>query len=283
MTALISGLSQLADRYDVVLSDVWGVIHNGREHFPIPCAALAEWKAQVGPVVLISNSPRSSDDFARQMDSFGVPRATWSNFVTSGAATRVLLAELAPGPAWSIGLDPGGLLYEGLGLSFAGPDHAAFISCVGLDNDEVETAEDYRDRLALCAARALPMVCANPDKVVHRGEKLIVCGGALADLYGELGGHAAMAGKPYAPVYDLALAQAQEALGRPVDRSRVLCIGDGLPTDVAGANAQGLDCLFIAGGIHRDVLQPGALHDALDHLLADRGLTAAYVMPSLSW
>lgn len=283
MTALISGLSQLTGRYDVILSDVWGVIHNGREHFATPCAALAQWKAEVGPVVLISNSPRSSDDFAHQMDGLGVPRASWSSFVTSGAATRTLLADLAPGPAWSIGLGPSGLLYEGLGLSFAGPEDATFISCVGLDNDEVETAEDYRDRLALCAARALPMVCANPDKVVHRGDKLIVCGGALADLYVELGGHAAMAGKPYAPVYDLALAQAEAALGRPVDRSRVLCIGDGLATDVAGANAQGLDCLFIAGGIHRDLMAAGAAPDALDRELAHHGLEAAWAMPALCW
>jgi ribonucleotide monophosphatase NagD (HAD superfamily) len=127
------------------------------------------------------------------------------------------------------------------------------------------------------------MVCANPDKVVHRGEKLIVCGGALADLYVELGGHAAMAGKPYAPVYDLALAEAERHLGRTIDPARVLCIGDGLATDVAGANAQGLDCLFIAGGIHRDLMEPGAAPDALDRELAHHGLKAAWAMPSLCW
>ena len=163
-----------------------------------------------------------------QLDSLGVPRAAWSAFVTSGDATRALLAERAPGPAWAIGPDRDWPLYEDLGLDFAGPDEAAFISCTGPVDDEVETPEDYRDRLLACARRGLEMICANPDRVVQRGDRLIYCGGALADLYAALDGPVLMAGKPYAPIYHLAVAEASALLGRPVDRARILCVGDGV-------------------------------------------------------
>ena len=119
-------------------------------------------------------------------------------------------------------------------------------------DDEVETPEDYRERFAPAAARDLEMICANPDRVVQRGDRIIYCGGSLADLYESMGGRVTMAGKPYGPIYALALTEAEQLLGRPVDRSRVLCIGDGVVTDVMGANQQGLDCLFIAQGIHGD-------------------------------
>jgi ribonucleotide monophosphatase NagD (HAD superfamily) len=156
-----------------------------------------------------------------------------------------------PGPNWRPDRDwP---LYEGLGLDVAkGAEDAAFVSVTGPINDETETPEDYRERLAAGAARDLEMICANPDRVVQRGDRLIYCGGSLADLYESLGGRVTMAGKPFGPIYDLAVKEGQALLGRTVDRSRVLCIGDGVVTDVLGANRQALDCLFIAQGIHGD-------------------------------
>jgi HAD superfamily hydrolase (TIGR01459 family) len=250
MTRLIDGLACVASDYDVLLCDVWGVIHNGRESFPTACAALTRWRAERGPVLLISNSPRPGPEVAAQLDGLTVPRDSWTTIVTSGDATRGLLRERAPGPAWRIGPSRDDPLYEGLGLAFSDLEAARFIACTGPNDDEVETPEDYRAILTRAAARDLEMVCANPDRVVQRGDRLIFCGGALADLYEHLGGRVAMAGKPFAPIYDLALSLADQALGRPLDRSRVLAIGDGLATDIAGAQAQGLDRLFIAAGIH---------------------------------
>ena len=136
------GLSDLTDHYDVLLSDVWGVIHNGRESFPQACAALARWRAERGPVILISNSPRPSADVVAQLDALGVPREAWSAFVTSGDATRLLLAERAPGPAWRLGPDRDAPLYEGLGLSFESLDKAAFIACTGPIDDETDGPGD---------------------------------------------------------------------------------------------------------------------------------------------
>lgn len=281
--ALIDGLCDISGRYDALLCDVWGVIHNGRVAFPAACAALQRFAETRGPVVLISNAPRPSADVLPQLDALGVSRKAWSAFVSSGDATRALLAERAPGPAWKLGPDRDWPLYAGLDLVFTTPEAAAFIACTGPEDDERETPEDYRERLSICAARGITMICANPDKVVQRGDRLVYCGGSLADLYASMGGPVLMAGKPYAAIYDKALAEAERLLGRPVARERVLCIGDGLPTDVKGAADQGLDCLFIADGIHgAEAMREGRLDPALvEAMLAREGLVAAYAMTAL--
>ena len=287
-----AGLGDIADHYDILLCDVWGVIHNGRESWPAACEALARFAREQGPngqrhVVLISNSPRPSHDVVAQLDGLGVPRESWQAFVTSGDATRAELAKRAPGPVWIIGPDRDWPLYDGLDLEVAkGAADAAFISVTGPVNDAVETPEDYRERLAAGVARDLELICANPDHVVQKGDRLIYCGGALADLYETLGGRVTMAGKPHDPIYDLALKEAESLLGRPVDRSRVLCIGDGVITDVLGANRQALDCLFIAQGIHGDAAR--ADHGGIDperaaDLLKAETTHARWAMLDLVW
>ena len=278
MTCSINGLSEIADRYDAMICDVWGVVHNGREAFQSACEALLQFAQTRGPVVLLSNAPRPASAVVPQLDAMHVPRAAWQGFVTSGDATRALLRERSPGPAWVIGPERDAPLFEGIALDRAGPQDAAFIACTGLFDDETETPEDYRADLAIAAARKIEMIVANPDRVVQRGDDLIPCAGALADVYAELGGPVIMAGKPYAPVYDLALAEASRLAGRPIARERVLCVGDGLPTDIKGANEQNLDALFVLGGIHGAELGGDA-----NALLAREGLTAAYSAPELVW
>jgi HAD superfamily hydrolase (TIGR01459 family) len=282
----LTGLSEVADRYDVLLCDVWGVIHNGAWSFPEAIAALQRFQAERGPVILISNSPRPSAAVEPQLESLRVPRGAWTRFITSGDATRVLLRERSPGPAWRIGPERDDVLYEGLGLEFAGPAEAAFVACSGPVDDDVETPEDYRAPLTLAAARGLPMVCANPDIVVQRGDRLIYCGGALAAFYERLGGATIMAGKPHAPIYALALDLADRALGAPHDPARTLAIGDGIATDIAGAQGRGLDRLFIATGVHGGEAggsggPPSAA--AIDDLLAASGLSAQFAMGDLAW
>jgi len=281
-----AGLSALSDRYDIVLCDVWGVIHNGVQSFPQACDALVQWGEKVGPVVLISNAPRPALDVVAQLDSLGVPRAAWSGFVTSGDATRALLSARAPGKAWKIGPGRDAPLYAGLDLQDASCEDADFIACTGLFDDETEVPEDYRDRLAVAARRGLTFICANPDRVVQRGDKLIFCAGALADLYESLGGAVIMAGKPFAPIYDLALAEAEKLTGKPVDRTRVLCIGDGVVTDVLGAENQKLACLFIAKGIHGEkaIGPDGLLNlEAVLALLAADKTGATHAVGDLVW
>ena len=277
-----AGLGEIAERYDVILCDIWGVVHNGREAFAEACAALARFRNERGPVILISNAPRPHQPVIDMLDGLAVPRDAWSQVVTSGDACRVLLATRAPGPVWKLGPERDAPLYEGLDLSVAtGPDDAAFICCTGPYDDEVDTPEDYRVMLTKAQGRGLEMICANPDLVVQRGDKLIYCAGALAALYAELGGRVAMAGKPHPAIYDLALS----AIGGEADRARVLCIGDGLPTDIAGANAQGLDALFVASGIHgTETIVNGRLDPlATARLLGDAGLDSRWAMADLVW
>jgi len=220
-----------------------------------------------------------------QLDSLGVPREAWSLLVTSGDATRILLAERAPGPAWAIGPDRDAPLYEGLNLDFSEPDEARFISVTGPYDDENDEPGDYRDRFITCIERGLEMICANPDIVVQRGDRLIYCGGALAQLYESLGGKVTMAGKPYPAIYDLCVTEAAARVDGPLDRKRILCIGDGLPTDIRGANAQNLDVLFIASGIHggETVGPDGLILPAVVDLLRQDGLAAAHAMADLVW
>lgn len=284
----LPGLSTIVDRYDVLLCDVWGVIHNGRESWPAACDALVRYQAEgFGKVVLISNSPRPAADVVAQLDRLGVPRAAWSAFVTSGDATAAELARRAPGPAWPIGPERDATVYEGTGVVLSDTvEDAAFISCTGLIDDDVEGPEDYRARFEAAVERDLEMVCANPDIVVQKGSKLIYCGGALAQLYAAMGGRVTMAGKPHGPIYDRALKEAEALLGRNLDRSRVLTIGDGVVTDVLGANAQGLDCLFVASGIHGDAARgsDGRVDaEAAQGLLAAETAYARYVTLALEW
>ncbi|WP_372706652.1 TIGR01459 family HAD-type hydrolase [Brevundimonas sp.] len=283
----LNGLGDIAADYDILLCDVWGVIHDGRESWPAACDALSRFNRDHGHVVLISNSPRPASDVVAQLDRLGAPRESWRAFVTSGDATRMVLAKRAPGPVWMIGPDRDWPLYEGLGLVTArDASDAAFISVTGPVDDETETPEDYRERLSAGVARDLELICANPDRVVQRGDKLIYCGGALADLYESLGGRVTMAGKPFGPIYELAMAEGQRLLGRPVDRSRVLCIGDGVVTDVLGANRQALDCLFVAQGIHGDAARgPDGRLDAgrAADLLKAETTYARYATLDLMW
>ena len=193
------------------------------------------------------------------------------------ACIRVASRKLGPDRDWP--------LYEGLDLAGAGPDEAAFICCTGPYDDEQDEPGDYRERFQAAVSRGLEMICANPDIVVQRGDKLIYCAGALAQLYESLGGRVLMAGKPYPAIYELALAEAASRLGRPLSRERVLCVGDGLPTDVRGANARDLDVLFVASGIHAaETIGPEGLKlAAVQDLLRQDGLSATYAIADLVW
>ena len=282
----LTGLSRLAGDYDVLFCDIWGVIHDGARAFAPACEALARWREEVGPVILISNSPRPFEGVAAQLDDLGAPRDSWTAIVTSGDASRALLAERSPGPVYRIGPQRDDPLFAGLGLTFTDLESAAFIACSGLNNDEVETPEDYRDLLTRAAALRLPMICANPDIVVQRGPRLIYCAGALAELYEDLGGEVLTAGKPHAPIYAMARDAADLGLGRPADERRILVVGDGLVTDIAGAARQGLDALFIGAGIHGTELvdHSGGLDlAAAARLLEEKHLAANWAMARLVW
>ncbi|PHQ59128.1 MAG: TIGR01459 family HAD-type hydrolase [Robiginitomaculum sp.] len=273
----ISGLGHIADDYDAALVDIWGVIHNGREGFPAAIEALQRFREERGPVVLISNSPRPSVAIPAQFDEVGVPHDVYDAIVTSGDATIDELARRAPGPAFKLGPERDDKLYENLALNFTELEHAKFITCTGLFDDDVETPDDYTELLGQARELNIPMVCANPDIRVKKGDKMIYCGGALAQAYEDMGGEVIYAGKPYEAIYRLSRAWLTELTGYELDRSRVLVIGDNIHTDLLGAQNQNYDALFIADGL--SVGNSGAVANVLDK----HGIYVKYMLSTLSW
>ena len=279
---IIGSLADLSGAYSAILCDVWGVVHNGEWHFPQAAQALAAARAARVPIVLITNSPRRSADVAAQMNAIGVPADAYDRIVTSGDVTRDLIAE-GPRKIFHIGPDRDFTLYDGLGVDLVEEFEASGVVCTGLFDDEVEKPSDYAVLLRRLRARDLPFICANPDIVVERGERMIWCAGALARDYAQLGGRTLIAGKPYAPIYDVAMKEVAGLLGRPVERSRVLAIGDGMMTDIKGAADNGFDVLYVSGGIHArdygDPLQPDP--ERLAAFLDKHGYRPVAVIPRL--
>jgi len=277
-------LQSLRERYDAVLCDLWGVVHNGQKVFERAATALVRFRASGGRVVLVTNVPKPRDPIPRQLERLRLPRDAWDAIVTSGDAIRAEFAARAPGPMHRIGPASDTLLWDGLGLELAELERARFLGVTGLDDFDSETPENYAARLARARELGLEMVCANPDIVVRLGDKLYWCAGALARDYEALGGRVVMAGKPHTPIYALARRELAQLFGRTPDDARVLAIGDGLTTDVLGANRNGFDALFVAAGIHGAELRDGAQLDRarVAAALAAEGVHARYAMAELA-
>jgi HAD superfamily hydrolase (TIGR01459 family) len=280
---LVSGLSELAAGYDALICDVWGVIHDGKKAHPLAAQALIRFREKHGPVVLLTNAPRLPGEVAAQCAQYGVPDGCYDAIVSSGGASRAELDRRAAKAAgenrvlrlYYMGPDKDLPILEGLAYRSTSIEEAELAFCTGLVDDLTETVEDYAGRLAAMRRRGLTMICANPDLVVHRGPKLCFCAGALAREYERLGGAAIYYGKPHLPVYD----EAKAAIG---GARKPLVVGDGLLTDILGANRAGLDALFIADGVHGEEAEPYTA-DHLAGLFARAGVSALAACRSLQW
>jgi HAD superfamily hydrolase (TIGR01459 family) len=282
---LTERFSTLAANYDAVLSDVWGVIHNGVAATAEACDALIRFRKQGGTVMLITNAPRPGEVVTTFLDKVGVPRSVYDGIVSSGDVTRSVMAARAEKSVFHIGPERDLPIFDGLGLNFVTLQQAQYVVCTGLRDDTVETPESYRAEFNELRRRNMFMLCGNPDLVVERGDTLIYCAGALADLYHSLGGEVLYAGKPHRPIYDLAIERVTKARGGTPPLRRVLAIGDSIRTDLTGATQFGLDCLFVTAGIHAEEL--GGRHapdlTALDKMFAEAGVRPQAVMPRLMW
>jgi HAD superfamily hydrolase (TIGR01459 family) len=273
MTSLrfVERLRDLVDGVEVILSDIWGVVHNGLESFPEACEALHTYRQRGGTVILITNAPRPADSVQRQLRKLGVADETYDAIVSSGDLTRNFVADHPGKKMFWIGPDRDSSIHRGLDAVMAPLEQADYIVCTGLFDDETESAEDYRAMMLLARDHKLPLVCANPDIVVERGDRLIYCAGAIAELYRELGGEVIFYGKPHRPIYERAMALAAERRGQPTSLDRVLAIGDSVRTDLTGALGFGIDCLFLTRGIHSeefegiDQLDPASVKELFGH------------------
>jgi HAD superfamily hydrolase (TIGR01459 family) len=273
MTSLrfVDRLRDLTCGVDVVLSDIWGVVHNGLEAFPDACDALHNFRKRGGTVILITNAPRPADSVQRQLRKLGVADDTYDAIVSSGDLTRHYVAAHPGRRVFWVGPERDSSIYRGLDLTLGPLEQADYMVCTGLFDDETETAEDYRGMMLQARERHLTLICANPDIVVERGDRLIYCAGAVAELYRELGGDVIFYGKPHRPIYERAMELATERSGRAMQLGRVLAIGDSVRTDLSGAHGFGIDCLFVTRGIHAeefagvDQLDPASIKELFGH------------------
>ena len=287
MTQRLSGLGAIIGNYDALLVDLWGCVHNGVEPFPAAVDALSRATAAGVTVCLLSNGPRRVSAIVKRLDEMGVPRDVYQHVVTSGEATWRALSS--PSDAWHkalgrrcyhLGPDRDDSVRQDAGLELVTKlSEADFIVNTGT-YDNADVLDDYEDRLQEALKFKLPMVCANPDLVVHIGDDLTICAGLIAQRYEALGGDVAYHGKPYPSVYAMCF----ETLGMP-EPKRVLGIGDAIRTDVAGAKAAGCDALFLASGIYVDGFETSdpAPEAVVAKAKEEQHPAPDYFMPALAW
>jgi HAD superfamily hydrolase (TIGR01459 family) len=283
---MIAGLSSIADRYDVILCDIWGVLHDGVQAFPETGEALNRFRAKGGTVVLVSNAPRPGKDVLSLLDHLGARRDAYDAIVTSGDVTRRSVEKRLGEPLFHLGPERDEPLFTGLEVRRVGPEEADYVVLTGLLDDDHERPEDYHERLMAMRARNLPMICANPDLVVERGHRLVYCAGSLAALYERMGGEVIYAGKPHRPIYEEALAIAATARNEPVNLARTLAVGDAIRTDIAGARAMGMDALFVTRGIHaREFTDAEGGHDdaALARWIGEQSIHPTMMIEMVIW
>lgn len=295
MTEILRTLADLSGRYDAVFCDLWGCLHNGKTPFAAAVTALQGFRQNGGRVVLLTNAPRPKSSVIRQLDGMGTPRDCWDLVVTSGDAAQMGLLSGAVGRRVH---HVGAVKDEAFFSDFA-DDLAAYartqapiervalneaegLVCTGLADDLTETPDDYRAILLMARTMGLPMLCANPDIVVDLADRRLYCAGALAQAYEAMGGTALYFGKPHPPIYDLARRRLGEVMG--LSDPQILCIGDGIGTDIQGGMAEGLDTLFITGGLEADRFGPDVENpdpQALYAWLAARQMSATFAIGRL--
>jgi HAD superfamily hydrolase (TIGR01459 family) len=283
---ILANARALLARYDVLFCDVWGVVHDGFRAFPKAEEALTRFRAKGGLVILLTNAPVPPERVTVMLDRVGAKPAARDAIVSSGAIALRHLREKDYRRLYCIGpRDRDAALFAKLTARQTALSEAEAILCTGLDDDEAQSAQIYVPALRQALARNLPFVCANPDLVVDIGGKHYLCAGSVADLYERMGGLVFWAGKPHASAYEAAREEARRLTGGPVDPAKILVAGDSLRTDMAGAQAAGLDALFIASGIHReDVVDRDALSPALlRKLFAPPAPPAVAAMRELAW
>ena len=282
---ILHSIQEIGRNYDAWLVDLWGVLHNGEQAIECAVHACERYRDEGGIVMLLSNAPRPWPSVRQQIEQYGVPSDIDDGIVTSGDVTRAMIAANAGRSFFHLGPDRDIPLFEGLEVNRVKPEQADIVVLTGLYDDSNETAEDYRNLLLKLLSLELPMICANPDIKVERGEDVIYAAGAIAALYEEMGGQVVYAGKPYRPIYDLAIAKINELAGRDISTKQILAIGDGINTDIKGAIDTGIDPLFIPSGVHVEGHSPDSppSSEEIANIFKDKGFRPIATLMQLIW
>lgn len=292
MTRIIDSLAEIGAQYDVLYCDLWGCLHDGLALYPAAVSALQGFRRQGGAVVLMTNAPRTHHAVARRLERMGLPRDAFDVIVSSGDATQEAMFSGAAGQrVWHLGPEKDDDLFTEIPAWLADRppvervafEQAEGIVCTGPFDDYTDQPEDYRPRFLAAKTRGLPMLCANPDLLVDVGETRIYCAGALAALYTEMGGSVMAFGKPHPPIYDMARRRLAEH-GISYENDAILAVGDGILTDIAGAQGEGIDALFVTGGLEAARFGSDAEHPQaapLDEWLASQGRSPRFAIGRL--
>ena len=282
---IIDSLSEISSDYDAIFCDLWGCYHNGIEPYEAAVQACTDFRQQGGVVILLTNAPRPAGSVKSLLDGMGAPEESYDQIVSSGAACQAALTDGDHGSAFLyVGPERDLHILTDVGLEPVAEDDADAILITGLRDDMTETPEDYAEDIAFWVTRGLPMLCANPDIIVDRGEQRSWCAGAIARDYERAGGDVAWFGKPHQPIYDRCHAVLSDLAGREVPKDRILAIGDGILTDVPGGIKAGLDTLFVTGGLSSTEFGPDVEHPQqapLDQFLTEQSLTPRFAMGRL--
>ena len=284
---ILDGIAPITDRYDGYVFDLWGVVHNGKALYPGVAQALGELKARGKGVVFLTNAPRRAWMVQKLLDRMELDRALYDGIISSGEISwRHLSRRTDP---WFAGLGARcihvgperdlSVVEDGAAEIVTDPREADFLLNTGPDDERGPQSPDpYLPVLQACAAARLPMLCVNPDRAVMVGGRKLICAGALADIYLALGGAVREIGKPDPEVYDPVL----ELLGHP-QRHRVLAVGDTPHTDLAGAQAAGMDALWALTGLaaHAHGDDPDPAH--LAAVAREEGVRPIAALRSLRW
>ncbi|NQV59342.1 MAG: TIGR01459 family HAD-type hydrolase [Alphaproteobacteria bacterium] len=287
--SIISGLAEMADDYDLFIFDLWGVVHDGVRAYPNATDCLRRLRQRDARVVLLSNVPRPSASVTQHLIELGVVEGSYDWLLTSGEATATMIAATATGsgtdarPAYfHLGPERSRPTLDACGGREVAIEAAEMIICTGLFDDDVDKAEDYRDLLTVAVARDLPMICANPDVIAMRGDRMVPCAGAVAAFYEELGGTVQRFGKPFPAIFDRLFAETPD-----IPRDRAVMIGDALATDIRGARQAGIDAIWVAGGIHAEALalgpDGGLDQDRVNSVAEQAGERPTAILPWLQW
>lgn len=250
----IEKIDEIIHRYDAVICDIWGVLHNGINIHQDAVAALRRIRAKGKYVILLTNAPKRSDIIQKRFAKMGVPDIFWDDTVTSGDCIADYLMQNAKDKAifhWGNNDDKG--IYQDFSFNLTSLDNAEVIVCTGLIHSQTEISTQEVKMLNEAAERKLPFICANPDKTVKVGNHFEFCAGALADIYMGLNMPVEFFGKPYPIVYHYCLNILERLSEQPIHQNRILAIGDGLYTDIRGAQNANIDCLMILNGLHHEL------------------------------